>query len=269
MKWYYQTLIGVGVVGTLAILIGWDESKRLQARIQAAYDPPPYRVHGSLVSVIIPALEEENYLPNLLTTLANQTYEPIEVIVADSSSSPYKEATQEICRAFGATYLYVPKLNVSLARNEGAQVAKGDILVFIDADCELASNYIEEVVSRLDQGYLLVHGADPLINDGLLASLSVVARAWLKPNHWTSGRGIGIRQATFWELGAYDVALDPTLGYREDLDLGRRVAETYGYGAIDYMRIPLIAEDARRVRLMGSAEWTEVRGVRNGRFIPV
>lgn len=258
----------VTVVGT-TMFISWLVSKTLESRIKAAQNPPSYRVSGPKVSVIIPALQEENYLPQLLTTVANQTYYPIEAVVADSSPSPSREETEDICRHFGARYIFVPKLNVALARNEGARASSGEVLVFTDADCCFAPDYIEQAIAALQSGYRLAHGADPTIGGGLWDPVTAFARCGLKPSTWTSGRGIAIRRATFFHLGGYNVELDPTLGYREDLDLGFRVAAMYGAGSIRYFTTPMISESPRRLKMSLLDSWLSVRGVRNGKVIPV
>lgn len=261
--------LGIGAAAGATILISWLASKTLESRIKAAQSPPSYRVQGPKVSIVIPSLEEENYLPQLLTTVANQTYYPIESVVADSSPDPSRKETEDICRHFGARYVYVPKLNVSLARNEGARFASGEILVFTDADCCFAPDYIEQAVAALESGYVLAHGADPTLGGGLWDTVTALARCGLKPSHWTSGRGIAIRRDTFWGLGGYNEALDPTLGYREDLDLGWRVAAAYGAERMKYFTTPMISESPRRLQMGIVNSWLSTRGVRNGKVIPV
>jgi glycosyltransferase involved in cell wall biosynthesis len=269
MKKPTKIALSVGAVLGATLFAGWAISKSLEAQIERAAYPPPYKVKGRLVSIIIPTLEEENYLPKLLQTVQNQTYFPIESVVADSSPSPSKEKTEEICRAYGARYIFVPKLNVAQARNEGALASSGEILVFTDADCQFVSNYIERVAGALSKGYLLAHASDPVTEGGLLAPLTVIARSGLKPSHWTSGRGIAIGRDLFFDIGGYNPDLDPTLGYREDLDLGFRIAAQFGTQKIKYFSTPMVAESPRRMLLLGNASWLKVRGVRNGKVIAV
>lgn len=124
--------------------------------------------------MIIPALEEEDYLPKLLTSIQNQTYEPIEVIVADSSPPESHELTEEICWQYGANCIYVPQLGVALARNEGARQAQGDILVFSDADNVLAPDCIEKLIGSLREGYIAAHPVECIIDDTGLAAFRAV-----------------------------------------------------------------------------------------------
>lgn len=269
MRWYQQVGIFLGCGIASGLIVAWASAKVLKTKVEAAMYPPRYRVMGRPVSIIIPTLEEQNYLPKLLQTVSNQTYFPIEAVVADSSPSPSREETEEISRAFGARYVFVPQLNVAQARNEGALASTGEILVFTDSDCLFVANYIESVVGALESGYVLAHAADPVVEGGLLAPLTVIARAGIKPRHWTSGRGIAIWRDTFFDIGMYDVALDPTKGYREDLDLGFRIAAQFGTEKIRFFTTPMVAESPRRMLLLGKASWLKARGVRGGEVIPV
>lgn len=260
-------VIGGGFAGTF--LTAYITTRVVVYRIGQASKPPAYQVMGRLVSVVIPTLMEEEYLPKLLETIRNQTYQPIEVIVADSSPPPSSDKTMEICQAYEARYVYVPKLNLPHARNSGAMEARGEILVFVDADCLFTPTYIQDVVAALDEGCVLAHGADPLAEGIFLSAASVILRSWLKPKVYTTGRGIAIWKSAFNDIGGYDESLDPTLGFREDLDLGRRVRLRYGSKAIKLLRTSYLGESARRIKFLGTAEWNRVRGVRGSKTIPI
>jgi len=262
MKAWQKAAIGISGAVVAVLGAGFLTSMAAQRRIMQG--EPTYELGGPLVSVVIPALGEEDYLPGLLQSIENQTYRSIEVIVADSSSSPSKEKTEEICREYGARYVFVPKLNVAHARNEGARAASGEILCFVDADCVMSPEYIEKMVEALTEDEtVLAHGGDPTIEDSLFQTITIIGRSWLKPVWQTSGRGICIWKDAFWEIGGYDESLDPTLGYREDIDLGKRVQEYFGPGSIKFLRGVYIGESARRIRQLGRAPWMKYRGVRD------
>jgi len=259
-------LIAAGTI--IAILPAYITLKAIQHQVrQALENPPPYKVKGKLASIVIPSLEEESYLPNLFQTIKNQTYEPIEVIVADSSSSLSKEKIEAICEEFSATYIHVLKLGLSLARNEGAKAAKGDFLIFTDADCLMSHSYVEKITSALNKGYILAHGADPSV-DGVVHTLpTILSRKWFKPRTYTTGRGIGISRDAFFKIGGYNEDLDPMLGYREDLDLGKRIKENYGSSSIVLLKDAVIATSPRREQTFGFHMWKS-RGVRGNRILP-
>ncbi len=240
-------------------------SKLMERKVEAALTkPPPYKTKGRLVSVVIPTFREEDYLPPLLQSIKNQTYEPIEAIVSDSSPSPSAEKIRDICSSFGARYVFDQKLNVARGRNQGARVSKSDILIFTDADCIFAPDYIERIVVALEKGYTLAHGVDPCLGEGIEYDIpSLISRAWLKPREWTTGRGIGIWKDAFWNIGGYNEKLDPMQGFREDLDLGEKVVKEYGFGSIILLHNAVIGTSARREKVYGWKMW-KARAVRNG-----
>jgi glycosyltransferase involved in cell wall biosynthesis len=84
-----------------------------------------------MMSIIIPTLNEEKYLPRLLQSIRKQSYKDYEIIVADSSS---KDKTLSIARKHGCRTTVLKKGSPARGRNAGAKIAKGSLLVFMDAD---------------------------------------------------------------------------------------------------------------------------------------
>ncbi len=88
-------------------------------------------------SLVIPAWNEEAYLPRLLASVdsARQAYsadsDEVEVIVADNAST---DATAAIARDSGCRVAHVGERRIAAARNGGAALATGEILCFVDAD---------------------------------------------------------------------------------------------------------------------------------------
>ena len=103
-------------------------------------------------SVIIPTLNEEKFLPKLLTSLTRQTVKNFEVIVVDGQS---KDRTIASANAFLSklplTVVPCDTTGVSRQRNTGAQLAKTDWFIFIDADSVLLSNFMERVGRYIDR----------------------------------------------------------------------------------------------------------------------
>lgn len=104
-----------------------------------------------MFSVIIPAYNEEKFLPKLLRSIKSQKLKPGEVIVANADSS---DRTREIAIDFGCEVVRGGR--ISVGRNAGARVAKEDILVFMDADTVIPNSVFFNKIL----GKFLSKGAD-------------------------------------------------------------------------------------------------------------
>ena len=99
-------------------------------------------------SVIIPAFNEERYLPRLLDSIdvARANYfggrGEVEVIVADNNST---DRTAEIAAAHHARVVHVAKRRIAAARNGGARAACGEVVCFIDADSAVHPQTFNEI----------------------------------------------------------------------------------------------------------------------------
>ena len=112
-----------------------------------------------MLSIVIPTFNEEKYLPGLLKTLQEQTFKDYEIIVADNDSS---DATRTIAVMAGARVVGggLP----ARGRNLGAEVARGEWLLFLDADVILPSDFLEKAMAEmLEKGYFVASClVDPL-----------------------------------------------------------------------------------------------------------
>lgn len=104
------------------------------------------------LSIIIPVLNEEKYLPSLLTDLSLQTYRDFEVIVVDGKSQDktVPKANQFAHRLGRLRILSSDIRNVCHQRNLGAQKATADLLLFMDADNRLPTYFLQGLKYRLD-----------------------------------------------------------------------------------------------------------------------
>ena len=97
-----------------------------------------------LVSIIIPTKNEEKNIKRCLESCLAQGYPKIEIIVVDNFS---QDRTLEIAKQFTQN-VYLKGPERSAQRNFGAQKAKGDFLLFVDADMELTTNLIKDCLSQ-------------------------------------------------------------------------------------------------------------------------
>lgn len=133
------------------------------------------------ISIIIPALNEANYLPRLLKSIAGQTYTGrLQVIVVDGES---KDKTAELAGTFSdriADLLVIQaQQGVGHQRNVGAQRAKYRYLLFLDADIVLPAHVLEELAGKVRVKGPFVAGVMHTSDDSNLADRATLLLAYL------------------------------------------------------------------------------------------
>ena len=103
---------------------------------------------GGLVSVIMPAYDEETFIAEALGSVLTQTYQPLEIIVVDDGSG---DRTAEIAAAHDVHVLRRTHQGPAAARNAGLSVARGDYWMIVDADDVMPSEGIAWQVAHLEQ----------------------------------------------------------------------------------------------------------------------
>src|SRR3990167_6878823 len=98
------------------------------------------------VSIVIPARNEEDFLPACLASIdALTTSKTLEVIVVDNAST---DKTAMIAEGHGALVLYESVTGVGRARARGSAHARGTYILNIDADSRLPQTYIDDAFKR-------------------------------------------------------------------------------------------------------------------------
>jgi len=103
-------------------------------------------------SIIIPAFNEEAYLPETLAsvfTAIEGTPGMAEVVVVDNNST---DRTAKIARTMGARVVPEPINQIARARNTGARAARGRWLIFVDADTTLTAPLLSKALENLKSG---------------------------------------------------------------------------------------------------------------------
>jgi glycosyltransferase involved in cell wall biosynthesis len=104
-------------------------------------------------SVIVPALNEEKRIRRCLGSIrAQRTSYSYELIVSDSGSN---DRTVAIAREYTDKIHVCTERGTARARNEGARLASGDVLVFIDSDTEIQPDYLETVGKAFEDKELI------------------------------------------------------------------------------------------------------------------
>src|SRR3990167_7735865 len=109
---------------------------------------------GKLISIVIPTFNEQKTIGECLKSLKNQTYKPIEITVVDDGSS---DSTRNIVEdSQNIKLLTQGHKGPGQARNLGVANAKGEILVFVDADMTFDKNFIKQLEHFLKMKWLKI-----------------------------------------------------------------------------------------------------------------
>ena len=143
-----------------------------------------------------------------------------ELIVCDNNS---KDKTAALAREAGATVVFEPINQIARARNRGAQEAKGDWLLFVDADSKPSRELFEEVIEQIESGTCLAGGCvvrlggDHAVAKRLILIWNFLSRALCL----LAGSFIFCEAKAFREIGGFSNELFAG----EELDLTKRLKE--------------------------------------------
>lgn len=180
--------------------------------------PPAFQAPEPRLSVVIPAHNEEKYLPRLLAGIAaararyRRGAGAVEVVVADNEST---DGTAEVSLTRGCKVVPVSKRVIAAARNGGARASKGEILAFVDADSMVHPDTFNAIEAALE-GEKVVGGATGMTMERWSTgiALTYVALVPLVRILGVDGGVVFCRREDFIELGGYD----ESRLYAEDVD---------------------------------------------------
>jgi glycosyltransferase involved in cell wall biosynthesis len=106
-----------------------------------------------MISFIVPAYNEEFELSETLTAIKHSAAaagKPYEIIVVDDAST---DATPDIAAQAGAKVVPIDRRQIAASRNAGGRAARGDYLLFVDADTRINPAHMSGVLDALEAGY--------------------------------------------------------------------------------------------------------------------
>lgn len=106
---------------------------------------------NDIVSIIVPVFNLKDYILGCISSLLNQTYPHIEIIIVDDGST---DGSTEICDLLASSHktirvVHQKNKGVSSARNTGIDIASGEYIMFVDGDDAIVSNCVECLLSLL------------------------------------------------------------------------------------------------------------------------
>lgn len=207
-----------------------------------------------MLSIVIPAYNEEKCLPATLESIgeALRGIASAEVIVVDNEST---DATREIAAGFGAKVVAESVRNIARVRNAGAASARGDVLVFIDADTLVPPDLFKRMIELTADEKVIGGGVgvryEPVPKQAWLRLYILMFQYIGRLLKWRGGAAQFCRTPAFRELGGYD----ETIYVGEDIEFHWRLAKlARGSGRrVEFIEHPAVSTSPRRFEHLGIA----------------
>jgi glycosyltransferase involved in cell wall biosynthesis len=159
-----------------------------------------------VLTIIVPAHNEEALIRETLRALdgaARDTGQPFEIVVVDDAST---DRTAAVAAAQGARIVGADVRHIAAARNVGARAARGDLLVFVDADTIVSPELLRGAVEAMRNG-AVGGGAMPVFDAETPAwgRRTIGVTAWiLRTMGWAAGCFLFARRDAFERVGGFD-----------------------------------------------------------------
>ncbi len=180
-----------------------------------------------LITIAIPAFNEEKLLPSTLSAVAKageafaERGWEMEVVVCDNNSTDH---TGEIARVAGARVVFEEHNQISRARNVAGRDAKGEWIIFVDGDSKPNKALFKATAEAMEKNGIVGGGATVKFEGGKKVPVAVLAaeRIWNGISRvmcWPAGSYIFCRTKDFHELNGFSEKLYAS----EEIDFGRRL----------------------------------------------
>ena len=187
------------------------------------------------LSFVIPAYNEESYLPDCLTSILAQTGslgDQVEIIVVNNASS---DRTREVALRYpGVTVVDELRKGLPWARQAGFLASTGELIANVDSDSRLTPKWIAKVLKEFGKAPEMVALSGPVIYYDLKPSqrvsvrlfymlafmLYVINRYVLRAGSMVQGGNFVLRRAALESIGGFNTNI---AFYGEDTDIARRL----------------------------------------------
>ena len=209
------------------------------------------RAVEKMISIVIPAYNEEKYIGRTLDSISKQSLNNFELIVVDCFS---EDNTAKIAEDYGARVLQYYRGNIGATRRAGCLVAKGDIIVSASADIYYPEDWLEKLTLPIyygkdaSYGSIYVLDSTPLekIASSIINKAVTPALKRLKVPYGT-GDNIALKRDFYFDIGGFSPI--PTA---EDLDL---LKKAFAKGDVEYVEEARAYTDPRRIREWGTLKY--------------
>jgi len=187
----------------------------------------------SSVSVVVPVFNGEGTIGDLLNALAHQAGAPedTEVIVVDNGST---DRTRDIVQSAGVTLLEETKRGPSPARNRGTQAARGEVIVYTDADCIPTRRWLAALTRPFADPAVVMTAGRTLSYQPRTGAQRYAAASALKTAEasirraefpFAASENVAIRRRHVLEVGGWAEDMPTT----QDVDLCFRLQQRFGF----------------------------------------
>ena len=212
------------------------------------------------LSFVVPAYNEEAYLPACLESILAQTRDlgdDVEIIVVNNAST---DRTREVALGYpGVTVVDEPRKGLTFARQAGFAASTGELIANVDSDSRLTPGWVETVLTTFAREPKMVSLSGPFIYYDLspsqrvsvqifylVAFLVYAINRWvLRAGSMVQGGNFVLRRDALEKIGGFDTTI---AFYGEDTDVARRMHQV---GEVKFTFRLRMFSSARRLKKEG------------------
>ncbi|MCD4740690.1 glycosyltransferase [archaeon] len=201
-----------------------------------------------MISVIIPAYNEENNIKACLESIRSKFYDDYEIIIIIGGD----DRTYDIAKEYGNAVRDNESQGAGPARNKGSKLAKGDVLVFIDADTVVNPHWLEKFAKVFEDPKVVASGGPVRPLEGTLIDkvLFKLNQDWgyrftsFFHIYQFSGQSCAFRKSVFDKIGGFN----EEMSFLEDTEISNRIKKE---GKCVYIPDNWVASSPRRFHKKG------------------
>ena len=191
-----------------------------------------------IISVVTPTFNRKEELAHLFNSMKKQTLDPkfFEMIISDDGST---DGTEEYVKnlenkfQFKLSYVSQENLGPGFARNNGVKNSKGELIVFIDSDCEADSNWLKIIFNAYKKNEFDAFGGPDEARDNFLpiqiainfSMTSFLTTGGIRGHNknmiskfFPRSHNMGVKKTLFEKIGGFG-----SLRHGQDIELSNRI----------------------------------------------